>query len=129
MAACAYTTGHLDPEKELTTLQARWHLWGGPKSGYARWYATATTHTPIPLVKAITESVCDPAPLPRWRDSMLPGLREAAQLTLVTPPAPPAPTPLDVRRAVASRRTAVLPATSVPRWSTTTRPASPGPRR
>ncbi|MFE9601541.1 DUF317 domain-containing protein [Streptomyces hokutonensis] len=62
MATCQYTTNRLDPEKELTTLGARWHLWGGPKSGYARWYATATTHTPIALVKAITQSVCDPAP-------------------------------------------------------------------
>lgn len=65
MAGIEYTQGRLDAEKELTTLQARWYLWGGPKSGYARWYATASTNTPIPLVTAITESVSDPAPLPR----------------------------------------------------------------
>ncbi|MFF9040490.1 DUF317 domain-containing protein [Streptomyces sp. NPDC014892] len=128
LATCEYTTGRLDSEKELTTLQARWHLWGGPKSGYARWYATATTRTPIPLVKAITQSVCDPAPLPRWKDAMSPGLREAAHLTSVTPPADRAPTPLDVRRAMTARPPAVRPATSVPRWSTTTRSAMPGPR-
>ncbi|MEE1838022.1 DUF317 domain-containing protein [Streptomyces sp. SP17KL33] len=129
VATCEYTTGRLDPEKELTTLQARWHLQGGPKSGYAHWYATATTHTPIPLVKAITQSVSDPAPLPRWKDAMSSGLRKAAQLTPVTPPADPAPTPLDVRRAVASRRPGMLPAASVPRWSTTTRSATSFPRR
>ncbi|MFE7272493.1 DUF317 domain-containing protein [Streptomyces sp. NPDC057623] len=36
MATCEYTTGRLDPDRELTTLEARWHLWGGPKNGYAR---------------------------------------------------------------------------------------------
>lgn len=39
------------------------------------------------------------------------------------------PHPLDVQRAVASRRPAALPAPSVPRWSTASRPALPGPRR
>ena len=124
MATCEYTTGRLNPEKELTTLEARWYLWGGPKNGYARWYATATTNTPTALVKAITQSVSDPAPLPRWRDSMLPGLREAVQLTPITPPAPPVPTPLDVQRAL-TRRPPALATRSVPRWSTATRPPAP----
>ncbi|WSN72151.1 hypothetical protein OG467_48610 [Streptomyces sp. NBC_01361] len=52
-----------------------------------------------------------------------------AQLTLILPPGPPTPTPLDVQRAVASRHPAALPAASVPRWSTASRPALPGPRR
>lgn len=124
MATCEYTTGRLDPEKEPTTLQARWHLWGGPQSGYARWYATATTHTPIPLGKAITQSVSDPAPLPRWKDSMHSWLREAAQFTPVTPPAPPVPTPLDVQHTF-TRRPPALGTRSVPRWSTATLPAAP----
>ncbi|MFF4363452.1 DUF317 domain-containing protein [Streptomyces sp. NPDC001604] len=128
MATCEYATGRLDPQKELTTLEARWHLWGGPRSGYARWYATATTNTPTALVKAITQSVSDPEPLPRWRDSMLPGLREAAQLTPVTPPAPPVPTPLDVRR-TAPRRAPALSTRSIPRWSTTTTPSAVLPAR
>lgn len=128
MATCQYTTGRLDPEKELTTLQARWHLWGGPNSGYARWYATASTNTPIPLVKAITQSVSDPAPLPRWRDSMCSWLRDAAQLTPVAPPAPPVPTPLDVRRS-AARRPPALTTRSVPRWNTTTTPSAALPAR
>ncbi|MDX2549488.1 DUF317 domain-containing protein [Streptomyces stelliscabiei] len=131
MATLEYTTGRLDPAKELTTLEARWYLWGGPKSGHARWYATASTHTPTALVKAITQSVSDPAPLPRWKDSMLSSLREAAELTPVTPPAPPVPTPLDVQRATARRP--ALGTRSVPRWSTTTVAATPaartGPRR
>ena len=134
MAGIEYARGRLDAEKELTTLQARWYLRGGSKSGYARWYATASTNTPIPLVTAITERVSDPAPLPRWKDQMLRGLRENAQLLPVTPPPPPVPTPLDVRR-TAPRRAPALTTRSVPRWSTTTTPSAvlparrPGPRR
>ncbi|TCR22974.1 DUF317 domain-containing protein [Streptomyces sp. BK205] len=128
MAGLEYAQGRLDAEKELTTLQARWYLWGGPKSGYARWYATASTNTPIPLVTAITESVSDPAPLPRWKDEMLRGLRESAQLVPVTPPPPPVPTPLDVRR-IAPRRAPALTTRSIPRWSTTTTPSAVLPAR
>ncbi|WP_405889804.1 DUF317 domain-containing protein [Streptomyces sp. NBC_00133] len=134
MAGLECTTGRLDPERELTTLQARWYMWGGPKNGYARWYATASTNTPIPLVKAITLSVSDPAPLPRWKDDMMRGLREYAQLTPITPPPPPVPTPLDVQR-TAPRRPPALTMRSVPRWSTTTTPSAAlpagrsGPRR
>nr|WSY54348.1 hypothetical protein OG999_32255 [Streptomyces sp. NBC_00886] len=93
-----------------------------PKNRYARWYAT--NNTPTALVKAITQSVSDPAPLPRWRDSTLPGLREAAQLTPVTPPAPSVPTPLDIQRA-RTRRPPALGTRSVPRWSTATLPPAP----
>ncbi|MEK8146249.1 DUF317 domain-containing protein [Streptomyces sp. M10(2022)] len=92
MAGLEYATGRLDAERELTTLEARWYMWGGPKNGYARWYATASTNTPTPLVKAITQSVSDPAPLPRWKDFLSRGLRDHAQLVPVTPP-PPVPTP------------------------------------
>lgn len=93
-----------------------------PKSGYARWYATASTNTPMPLVKAVTESVSDPAPLPRWKDDMMRGLREHAQLVPVKPPPAPAPTLLDVQR-TAPRRQPALTTRSVPRWSTTTTPS------
>ncbi len=94
------------------------------------WYATASTDTPVALLKAVTDCVCDPAPLPRWRKDTHSYVAGMAQLTPILPPSPPAPTPLDVKRAVASRRPATLPAASVPRWSTTTgRPALPGPRR
>ncbi|MGW3426122.1 hypothetical protein [Streptomyces phaeochromogenes] len=79
---------------------------------------------PTALVKAITQSVSDPAPLPRWRDSTLPGLREAAQLTPVTPPALSVPTPLDIQRA-RTRRPPALGTRSVPRWSTATLPPAP----
>ncbi|MFG3153976.1 DUF317 domain-containing protein [Streptomyces sp. NPDC048219] len=132
MAGLEFATGRLDPERELTTLEARWYMRGGPKS--SGWYATASTNTPTVLLTAITESVSDPAPLPRWKDQMLRGLRERAQLIPVTPPPPPVPTPLDVRR-TAPRRAPALTTRSVPRWSTTTTPSaalparSSGPRR
>ncbi|MCC3775871.1 DUF317 domain-containing protein [Streptomyces sp. UNOB3_S3] len=130
MAGLEYATGQLDPGRELTTPEARWYMWGGPAS--ARWYATASSHTPVHLVTAITTGVCDPAPLPRWNNAMPRSLRQAAQLTPITPPPP---TPLDVRRNVA-RRPPALVAVSIPRWSTASRPpTSPttrngvGPRR
>lgn len=132
MAGLEFATGRLNPEKELTTLQARWYMWGGPKA--SSWYATASTNTPTALLTAITESVSDLAPLPRWKDQMPRSLREKAQLIPITPPPPSAPTPLDVRR-TAPRRAPALTTCSVPRWSTTTMPSavlparSPGPRR
>ncbi|MEJ8650612.1 DUF317 domain-containing protein [Streptomyces sp. MS1.AVA.3] len=129
MAGLEYAKGSLDAEKELTTLEARWYMWGGPKSGYARWYVTASTNTPIPLVKAITESVSDPAPVPRWKDALMSGLRQHAQLVPVKPPPAPVPTPLDVHRRTAPRRQPALTTRSVPCWSTTSRPALPGRRR
>lgn len=49
-----------------------------------------------------------------------------ARLTPIIPPPPPAPAPLDVQRA-AARRPAALPASSVPRRSSTSRPVLPGP--
>ena len=127
LAGLECAQGRLDAEKELTTLQARWYMWGGPKTS-SGWYATASTNTPIPLVTAITESVSDPAPLPRWKDQMLRGLRENAQLIPVTPPPPPVPTPLDVRR-TAPRRAPALTTRSVPRWSTSTTPSAALPAR
>ncbi|MEU9068965.1 DUF317 domain-containing protein [Streptomyces sp. NPDC048306] len=132
MAALEFATGRLNPERELTTLEARWYIRGGPKS--SGWYATASTSTPTALLTALTESVSDPAPLPRWKDQMLRDLREKAQLVPVTPPSPPVPTPLDVRR-TAPRRAPALTTRSIPRWSTTTTPSaalparSSGPRR
>ncbi|WP_414169107.1 DUF317 domain-containing protein [Streptoverticillium reticulum] len=123
------TTRRLDPEAELTTRDARWQLWAGTSIDRPAWYATASTNTPVALLTAVTECVSDPAPLPRWREATFSYVKGMAQLTPIAAPRPPAPTPLDVQRAV-SRRPAALPATaSVPRWSTTSRPAVPGPRR
>ncbi|NEB88962.1 DUF317 domain-containing protein [Streptomyces anulatus] len=124
-----FTTGTLDPAAELTTRGARWQLWAGRSIDRPVWYATASTNTPVALLTAVTESVADPAPLPRWRQDTYSYIKGMAQLTPILPPAPPTPTPLDVRRAVAARRPAALPAASVPRWSTTSRPALPGARR
>ncbi|MFJ4918472.1 DUF317 domain-containing protein [Streptomyces sp. NPDC088725] len=129
LAAMEFTTGDLDPAAELTTRDARWQLWAGNSVERPAWYATASTDTPVALLTAVTRCVADPAPLPRWRGETFSYIEGMARLTPILPAEPPAPTPLDVQRAVASRRPAALPASSVPRWSTTSRPALPGPRR
>lgn len=129
LAGMEFATGDLAPEDELTTRDARWQLWAGKSIDRPVWYATASTDTPVALLAAVTECVADPAPLPRWRAETSSYIKGMAQLTPILPSGPSAPTPLDVRRAVSARRPAVLPATSVPRWSTTSRPALPGPRR
>ncbi|KUM99341.1 hypothetical protein AQI95_39555 [Streptomyces yokosukanensis] len=128
LAGLEYTTGDLDPETELTTREARWQLWAGTSIDRPYWYATASTDTPVALLKAVTECLSDPAPLPRWREDTYSYVKGKAQITSIIPPGPPAPTPLDVQRAVGRRPTA-RPAASVPRWSTTSRPALTGPRR
>ncbi|MFD3580915.1 DUF317 domain-containing protein [Streptomyces sp. NPDC058683] len=129
LAGLEFTTGDLDPEAELTTRDARWQLWAGKSIDRAAWYATASTDTPVALLTAVTQCVAAPAPLPRWREETLSYIKGMAQLTPILPPGPPTPTPLDVQRAVGIRRPAALPASSVPRWSTTSRPSLPGPRR
>ncbi|QKW04241.1 DUF317 domain-containing protein [Streptomyces sp. NA02536] len=129
LAGLEFTTGDLDPEAELTTRDARWQLWAGKSIDRPVWYATASTDTPVALLTAVTRCVADPTPLPRWRQDTLSYIEGMAQLHPVIPPQPQAPTPLDVQRAAASRRPAALPAASVPRWSTTSRQALPGPRR
>lgn len=126
LAGMEFATGDLDPEAELSTRDARWQLWAGKSIDRPVWYATASTDTPVALLTAVTECVADPAPLLRWRQDTYSYIKGMAQLT---PILPPPLTPRDVRRALAARRPAALPATSVPRWSTTSRPALPGPRR
>ncbi|WP_458338611.1 DUF317 domain-containing protein [Streptomyces sp. 372A] len=129
LAALEYTRGPLDRDAELTTRDARRQLRAGKSIDRPAWYATFSTDTPVAMLTAVTECVADPAPLPRWRNATFSYVKELARLTPILPPAPPAPTPLDVRRTLAARRPAALPAASVPRWSTTSRPALPGPRR
>ncbi|MFI6019101.1 DUF317 domain-containing protein [Streptomyces sp. NPDC051287] len=129
LAGLEFTTDDLDPEAELTTQDARWQLWAGKSSERPVWYATASTDTPVALLIAVTLFVADPAPLPRWRDDTCSYIKGMAYLTPIIAPGPPAPTPLDVQRAVVSRCPAVLPAVSVRRWSTSSRPALPGLRR
>ncbi|MFE2938532.1 DUF317 domain-containing protein [Streptomyces sp. NPDC059255] len=128
LAALEITTGPLDPEGELTSRTARWHLWAGTSINRPVWYATASTNTPVALLAALTACVSDPAPLPRWREETF-SYTKSAQLAPILPPQSPVPTPLDIQRVAASRRPAALPAHSVPRWSTNSRPALPGPRR
>ncbi|MFD5456794.1 DUF317 domain-containing protein [Streptomyces olivaceus] len=128
LATLEYTTGDLVTAIELDTRDARWHLWAGTFTARPFWYATASTDTPAALLRAVTEAVADPAPLLRWRADTDSYVKGHAHLSPILPPSPSPPTPLDVRRAAASRRPAALPAASVPRWSTTSRPALPGPR-
>ncbi|MEV2258533.1 DUF317 domain-containing protein [Streptomyces anulatus] len=123
MAALELTTGTLDPDGELTTRDARWQLWAGKSIEAPAWYATASTDTPITLLRAVTECVADATPLVRWREETYSYVQDLATITAVTSKRQRPPTPLDVRHA-AARRPAPLPAVSVPRWSTTTsRPA------
>jgi hypothetical protein len=125
LAGLDFLPGDLDPDVELTTRGARWEFWGGDESpGTARWYTTATTRTPLPLLNALATSISDPAPLPRWRKethSYIPGRAR------LTPIRPPAPTPRDVASAFA-RRPTTSPAGSVPRWTTSSSPAGPARR-
>ncbi|MBP5935396.1 DUF317 domain-containing protein [Streptomyces acidiscabies] len=125
LARLEYNAGPLRPDVELTSRTARWHLWTGTDADRPLWYATATTDTPVTVLTAITAWVSDPAPLLRWQDATF-SYAKNARLTPVLPPRPPVPTPLDVQR---PRRTPALTTSSVPRWSTTSRPALPGPRR
>ena len=129
LAALEFTAGPLDPETELTSRTARWQIWAGTSIDRPAWYATASTDTPVALLTAVIECLSDPAPLPRWRQDTHSYRKGMAQLTPIFPPSSPAPTPLDIQRAAASRRPAALLAASVPRWSTTSRPALPSPRR
>lgn len=129
LAGVEFTTGDLDPEAELTTRDARWQLWAGKSIDRPAWYVTASTDTPVALLTAVTQCVSDPTPLLRWQRNTYSYIEGKAQLTPILPPETPAPTPLDVQQAAASRRPAALPTPSVPRWTTTSRPALPGPRR
>ncbi|MER6531696.1 DUF317 domain-containing protein [Streptomyces sp. NPDC001508] len=128
LAWLEFTTGDLDAKAELTTRDARWHLWAGTSADRPFWYVTASTDTPVALIGAITECVSDPVPLPRWREDTYSYVAGMAQLTPILPPRPPVPTPLDIQRAATRRSATALP-TSVPRWSTTSRPAQPGSSR
>ncbi|CAL2073700.1 conserved protein of unknown function [Streptomyces murinus] len=127
LARLDYTTGAL-PEDSLAIREARWHLWAGSSLYDPYWYATASTETPVALLKAVAECVSDPAPLPRWRDETHSYVEGVADLTPALPPSRSASTPRDVRRTAASRRPAMLPAPSAPS-RTTHLPALPGPHR
>jgi hypothetical protein len=117
LARLDFTLGRLDPDADLTIREARWDLWAGTSAYRPYWYATASTHTPVALLWALTDCVSDPGPLLRWR-KCVPSYITGARVT----PVVPIPTPLDVRRATA-RRPAATSASSIPRWTTTSRPA------
>lgn len=129
LAGMEFTTGDLDREAELTTGDNRWQLWAGKSLDRPVWYATASTDTPVALLTAVTQCIADPVPLPRLRRETFSYIGGMAQLTPILPPGPPAPTPLDAQRAVASRHPTALPTARDPSWSAASRPALPGPRR
>ncbi|WP_129838073.1 DUF317 domain-containing protein [Streptomyces sp. RFCAC02] len=120
LASLQYKRWPSNRTAELTTLDTRWLLQGGPTG--SRWYASASSATPVELVTAITTSVADPVPLLRWKEFLARPLKAVAQLT----PVQPTPTPLDIAR---STRGATPP--SITRWSTATPPRQPStaPRR
>ncbi|MGX1759914.1 DUF317 domain-containing protein [Streptomyces lydicus] len=131
LARLELTGGQLDPTVELSTRDARWHLWVGTSVDFPAWYATASTDTPVSLLKVVTECVADPDPVLRWREDTHSYLAGVARVTSMPPPRPArprSPTPLDVQRAT-TRKPAVLNMSAVPRWSTASRPAVPGTRR
>jgi hypothetical protein len=93
-------------------------LWAGPAGWGTRAGITFSSRTPPHLIAATTKAFTDPAPLPRWQDTLNPRLAAHATLTPVEPPQAPAPTPRDIRSRIAVRPP--VPTGSVPRWSTTT---------
>ncbi|WP_344447224.1 DUF317 domain-containing protein, partial [Kitasatospora nipponensis] len=88
---------HLNNATEMAGNQERWLTLAGPPD--RRWYATATSQTPPALVTAMNWALTDPAPVIRYGDDLR-RLPPQATATAITPPAP---TPLDVRRALAAR--------------------------
>ncbi|MFE3900101.1 DUF317 domain-containing protein [Streptomyces sp. NPDC059153] len=92
-------------------------MWAGESVDRPAWYATASTDTPVALLTAVTECVSDPSPLPRWRQGAYSYVEGLAQLTPILPPGPP------------PSMSHWPPPAARPRWSTTSRPTLPGPRR
>jgi Domain of unknown function (DUF317) len=119
LAGISYDPRKLNPERELTTNETKWYMWGNPKP--YRWYATCSTNTPIRLVAATTTALANPEPVVRWDTSHLNHVRTLARITPITPPPRSVPTPLDLRRQLLRARPARQTRASVPRWSTSSR--------
>ncbi|MFD2683722.1 DUF317 domain-containing protein [Streptomyces phyllanthi] len=128
LAGLVYDRRALGHERELTTNDTRWYLWGGPK-GYYRWYGTFSTHTPAHIVTAATTAVVDPTPVARWNAEVYGPLRAHAEITPIAPRPAPTPTPLDIHRAHVAHARTIPNAASTLRWSTTSPPRrrSPAP--
>lgn len=101
-------------------------LWSGPAGWDTRAEIVFSSRTPAHLIAATARAFTDPAPVPRWRETLNPRLATHATLTPVEAPKSPAPTPRDIRSRIAVRPP--NPIGSVPRWSTTT-PSAPLPAR
>ncbi|MFD9484682.1 DUF317 domain-containing protein [Streptomyces sp. NPDC059991] len=121
LAGAVIDVASTDPDAETVTL------WAGPGRWPLRAEANFTARTPKHLIAAMAASFVAPTPIARYQTSLSPRVAQVAHLTPVQPPRPPAPTPLDVQQAAAYRRPPALGTRGVPRWSTTSRPASPSP--
>ncbi|MER7750891.1 DUF317 domain-containing protein [Kitasatospora sp. NPDC097643] len=110
--------GFLRHVEEMDETTERWLFEAGPPE--RRWYASASSHLPAPLLDTLTTAAFDPSPVHRYlrRDQL-------ARLPEGTVAAPTAPSPLEVARVrAATSRSLSVPqaATSVLAHTTSTRP-------
>lgn len=73
-------------------------MWAGPPGWDTRAEAVFTARTPTHPITATAAAMLDPAPVTRERHMIRPRVEHLVTLTPAEPPAPRAPTPLDVRR-------------------------------
>ncbi|MET8626612.1 DUF317 domain-containing protein [Kitasatospora sp. NPDC004669] len=113
--------GFLSHAEEMDETAERWLFESGPPQ--RRWYASASSHVPAPLLETLTAAAFDPSPVHRHlrRD-------ELARLPASAAATPTAPSPLEVARirAATARSTAVTraPAAALA-YTTSTRPSAP----
>ncbi|MEC3997184.1 DUF317 domain-containing protein [Actinacidiphila sp. DG2A-62] len=99
-----------------------------PEGNRPLWEAWLHSATPTFVLRAFATALTDPTPIPRDVDMLAPSCRPYATPLLPAPPAvqTAVPTPLELARRQ-PRRPSAPHARSIPRWSTSTRPASPMP--
>ncbi|MDH6709141.1 hypothetical protein P3T27_005887 [Kitasatospora sp. MAA19] len=94
--------GFLSHAEEMDETKERWLFESGPPQ--RRWYASASSQVPAPLLEALTAAAFDPSPVHRYlrRD-------ELARLPASALATPTAPSPLEVARvrAATARSTAM----------------------
>ncbi|MFJ7275439.1 DUF317 domain-containing protein [Kitasatospora sp. NPDC098663] len=113
--------GFLPHAEEMDDTSARWLFESGPPE--RRWYATASSHVPAPLLETLTAAAFDPSPAHRYlrRD-------QVARLPAGAVATPTAPSPLEVARVRAATSRSVT-ATRTPAaalaYTTSTPPPAP----
>ncbi|MFJ6382707.1 DUF317 domain-containing protein [Kitasatospora sp. NPDC092039] len=113
--------GFLPHAEEMDDTSERWLFESGPPA--RRWYASASSHVPAPLLETLTAVAFDPSPVHRYlRRTDLAHLPEGAVAT------PTAPSPLEVARVRAATSRSVA-ATRAPAaalaYTTSTPPLAP----